>query len=252
MGTATKARGVATCAAIACALFLPGAARADGPAGQTACTLQDEPVSALNRDQLETSLLCLTNSFRAQMGLAPVALDTRLGTASRAHSEDMVARNYFDHRNPEGAGPDQRAVAAGYPGSIGENIAYSSRGTIRVLFENWRDSPGHEQNMLDPYYVAVGIGLAVGRPGGTGITGGQLFGTSAANTAQTGVAGSPKKDAGDKASDSAKCEAARRALNSKRSAYRKAPWASSAATIKRLRAQMRKAKRRQAQACGAA
>ena len=84
------------------------------------------------------------------MGLAPVALDTRLRGASRAHSVDMVARNYFDHTSPDGAGPDDRAAAAGYPGVVGENIAYNSVGTIRVLFEAWRDSPGHEQNMLDP------------------------------------------------------------------------------------------------------
>ena len=208
-------------------------------------------MSAANRAELETSLLCLTNSYRAEMGLAPVGLDTRLGAASRAHSEDMVARNYFEHTNPEGAGPDERAAAAGYPGEVGENIAYSSVGTIRVLFEAWRDSPGHEQNMLDPSYRAVGIGLAVGRPGGGGITGAQLFGTSPANTSETGVAGAVRKDAGV-ASGSAKCEAAYRILVSKRNAYRKAPWVSSLAKIKRLRAQMRKAKRRYDRACAAA
>jgi uncharacterized protein YkwD len=250
MGKASKARGVAACAIASCALLLPGAAPADGPAAQSSCTNQDVRVSAVNRAQLETSLLCLTNSYRAAMGLAPVGLDIRLQAASRAHSEDMVARNYFEHTSPDGRGPAERAAAAGYPGDVGENIAYNSAGTIRVLFEAWRDSPGHEQNMLDPAYAAVGIGLAVGRPGGSGITGGQLFGTSPADTSETGVA--DEADDAGKATGSAKCEAARRALATKRSAYRKSPWVTSPAKVKRLRAEMRRAKRRYDKACAAA
>jgi hypothetical protein len=162
----------------------------------------------------------------------------------------MVARNYFEHTSPEGDGPADRGAAAGYPGDVGENIAYNSVGTIRVLFEAWRDSPGHEQNMLDPSYAAVGIGIAVGRPGGGGITGGQLFGTSPADTSETGVA--EEADGAGKTPNSAKCEAARRALVSKRNAYRKAPWVTSPAKIKRLRADIRKAKRRYDKACGGA
>lgn len=252
MSSESKARGVAACALVACAVLLHGSSRADGPAAETACTQQDVRVSSANRAQLESSLLCLTNAYRAGLGLAPVLLDTRLGAASRAHSVDMAARSYFDHVSPEGTGPEERAAAAGYPGSVGENIAYSSQGTIRVLFEAWRDSPGHQQNMLDPGYRAVGIGLAVGRPGGGGITGTQLFGDHPANTSETGKP--DPKQAGVLTAmrgGSKKCRKARRALRAKRTAYRKAPWATSRAKVKRLRAKMRKAKRRYLKACRA-
>ena len=100
----------------------------------------------------------------------------------------MVKRDYFDHTSPDGRGPTQRARAAGYPSGVGENIAYSSDATIRTLFDLWKGSSGHNQNMLGTSYRATAVGLAVGRPGGGyGITGGQLFGSSGANTGETGL-----------------------------------------------------------------
>ena len=116
---------------VACALLLPGAARADGPAGQTACTQQDVRVSAVNRAQLETSLLCLTNSYRAQMGLAPGRArhppGCRVARPQRGHGRPQLLRP----QEPRGSGPGERAARPAIPGGVGENIAYSSRGTIR-------------------------------------------------------------------------------------------------------------------------
>ncbi|CAN5456929.1 hypothetical protein BH20ACT15_BH20ACT15_15710 [soil metagenome] len=73
------------------------------------------PINSLNRAQLDDSLLCLTNAHRVQSGVAPVALDTRLAVAARAHSEDMVARNYFDPARPPVATRDRRDRAASAP-----------------------------------------------------------------------------------------------------------------------------------------
>ena len=53
----------------------------------------------------------------------PLALNQFLTTAARAHSLDMATRNFFDHTNPSGQSPTNRAQAAGYGGTAGENIA---------------------------------------------------------------------------------------------------------------------------------
>ena len=134
---------------------------------------------------MERSLLCLTNLHRARNGLGALKRDTRLGAAARAHSADMVARNYFDHFTPEGTSPSDRARAAGYPGGAGENLAALGGGaTAFALFDGWRRSAGHNQNMLNPPYVTAGMGVAPGFPGrpGVGATGTQMFGFAAANT----------------------------------------------------------------------
>ena len=54
----------------------------------------------------------------------PLAMnETLLGTA-RAHSQDMIDRDYFAHDTPEGVTPFQRMANAGYNyTTAGENIA---------------------------------------------------------------------------------------------------------------------------------
>ena len=191
--------GTIAVASIAAALGAPAAAQA-----QQQCVFQGVKASAGTAGKVERSLLCLTNLHRVRNGLAALKRDTRLGAAARGHSADMVARNYFDHVTPEGAGPSQRAQAAGYPGGAGENIAANGTGSAFSLFDQWRNSAGHNQNMLTAGYVAAGFGVARGFPGaGAGVTGTQMFGFLAANTGDTAL---------DLYASSAKCAKAKLAV----------------------------------------
>lgn len=179
--------GFATGAVCAVVLLAPA-----GASAAEQCLFQGMKVNAKNLATVERSVLCLTNLHRFRNGLPPLTGDTRLGTAARNHSADMVARGFFDHTNPEGAGPGDRATAAGYPGGAGENLAANGTGTAAVLFTQWRLSAGHNANMLGDYRAA-GMGVAPGFPGGSGgggpsITGTQMFGLAAANTGDTGLA----------------------------------------------------------------
>lgn len=51
-----------------------------------------------------------------RLGNNQTALSYHSGIAdvARLHSADMVARNYFEHDSPEGIGPDERGVRAGF------------------------------------------------------------------------------------------------------------------------------------------
>ena len=56
--------------------------------------------------------------------------------ASRQHSQDMFARNYFAHVTPDGNGPSQRVAAAGLTASgVAESIAYSYQSGYPVTNE---------------------------------------------------------------------------------------------------------------------
>jgi uncharacterized protein YkwD len=106
----------------------------------------------------------------------PLAPNAALLQASRAHSADMLARNYFAHETlGTGQTPDQRDVAAGYAGSqFAENIA--ERGTTGTLDQNqvvvqihndlFIDSTepgrGHRTNLLDPGLSEAGVGISFG------------------------------------------------------------------------------------------
>ena len=151
------------------------------------CLFQGVKVAGKTAGKVERSLLCLANVHRLRNGLDPLRRDTRLARAARAHSADMVARGYFDHTTPEGRDPSDRARAAGYPGGVAENLAANSTGSAFSLFEGWRNSSGHNANMLGPHRTA-GFGIARGFPGGgRGGTGTQMFSSAGANTGDTAL-----------------------------------------------------------------
>jgi uncharacterized protein YkwD len=109
---------------------------------------------------LETEVVTLTNTFRTANGCGALRIDNRLVTAARAHSTDMVTRNFFDHTGSDGSSFVQREVAAGYTtGASAENIAWGYR-TPQDVVTGWINSPGHRANMLNCASVAVGVGLA--------------------------------------------------------------------------------------------
>ena len=113
--------------------------------------------------------LCLLNQERARQGVAPLGYDVRLEAASQAHSEDMVARRFFEHDTPEGLEPYARMAAAGYPatnGFTGENIAWGehAESSPAEIMDSWMHSPPHREAILHPQYVEVGVGMALGAP----------------------------------------------------------------------------------------
>ena len=117
----------------------------------------------------EAATLCLLDHERAEHGLPPFARDARLDRASRAHSRDMAARDFFAHRGRGGSQPIDRMRAAGWPASRGggaENIAWGAGGasTPAEIVEGWMNSPGHRANILDPRNRIIGVGIARGAP----------------------------------------------------------------------------------------
>ncbi|NOQ14772.1 MAG: hypothetical protein GQ583_09915 [Methyloprofundus sp.] len=105
----------------------------------------------------------------------PLSSNSHLLDATRAHSEDMLNRDFFAHNNPDGESPFDRMRSAGYVyQTAGENLAYSgSTGSINELamalqlhdnlfLDTNYPHRGHRVNILNPNYREVGVGLAYG------------------------------------------------------------------------------------------
>lgn len=112
-------------------------------------------------------LLNLINQERAGHGLSPVVADTTLNSLAQAHSEDMKSRDFFNHINPDGETPNDRRLAKGIPMPVGENLAIAP--TTIYTHEGLMQSGIHRNNILNPDWTKVGIGIAVG-PSGSLIT----------------------------------------------------------------------------------
>jgi uncharacterized protein YkwD len=120
--------------------------------------------STLVSDDYQLKLLSLINEFRQQANLSPFELSTILSGAAQAHAEDMVQNSYFDHVGLDGSSPADRAQRAGYPsGFVGENIAAGNE-LPEAVFEQWINSPGHRDNMLNENYTEVGVGGVLHAP----------------------------------------------------------------------------------------
>ena len=112
----------------------------------------------------EAQVLSLVNEERAQAGCSPVTADKELGTLAQRFSDDMAARGFFDHTDPDGDTPWDRARQMGISDLGGENIA-RGQADAQAVMDSWMDSPGHRANILNCDYKTLGVGVHVG-PGG--------------------------------------------------------------------------------------
>ncbi|MFF2365333.1 sigma-70 family RNA polymerase sigma factor [Streptomyces sp. NPDC058122] len=110
-------------------------------------------------------VVALVNKERATAGCGPLTEDPQLEDAAQAHSDDMAARDFFEHTNPDGADPGKRITAAGYQWSTyGENIAMGQQ-TPESVMESWMNSPGHRANILNCSFKNIGVGVHKGSGG---------------------------------------------------------------------------------------
>ncbi|MEU6878804.1 CAP domain-containing protein [Streptomyces sp. NPDC046712] len=110
-------------------------------------------------DSTADQVISLVNAERAKAGCGPLTANSQLTRAAQAHSDDMAARDFFDHTNPDGAGPGERVTATGYPWSTyGENIAMGQSSAEQVM-ESWMNSPGHRANILNCSFKEIGVGI---------------------------------------------------------------------------------------------
>lgn len=109
-------------------------------------------------DTEEREFVDLVNEYREENGLPPVTVSATLTRAAEAHAHDMAEGDFMSHTGSDGSDPGDRAVTAGYPASagVGENLAETE--TAHDSMWAWRGSlTGHNENMLNPAWNAIGI-----------------------------------------------------------------------------------------------
>lgn len=113
-------------------------------------------------DNEEQAFLQIINNYRQQNGLATLSPSDTLDRSAQWKSQDMGANAYFAHDDtPTGRTWIQRIRDCGYGYNtyIGENIA-AGYTTAADVFTAWKNSPGHNANMLGASYSAISIGRA--------------------------------------------------------------------------------------------
>jgi uncharacterized protein YkwD len=137
-----------------------------------------------NLELVRGALDCLHDQVRSQHALGTLASNAALEAAAAEHTDDMIARRYFEHETPEGGTFDQRILAAGYARksdgyALGENLIWASGdlATPAALMNAWMGSEGHRENILNARYRELGLAVRLGTPTGeAGVTVSAEFG----------------------------------------------------------------------------
>lgn len=142
---------------------------------------------------IEALIVQKMNAYRANAGLPPLVVSDTLTTDSRAWSKHMAVDNDFNH-DPEFRYLGSQSLDGASTNYAGENIAYNSMRNFGAqlgargndyktpdqaasdLFEQWKNSQGHDKNMLAENNV-VGVGVHIGdlADGGLTVWGTQKF-----------------------------------------------------------------------------
>jgi uncharacterized protein YkwD len=143
------------------------------------------------------------NSYRSSKGLKTLSVNAALERAAQKYAQFLAGRDQTsaaDWHTVDGRSPQQRAAAEGYTSGVWENVqlnwGYSD--PAAKAMEWWKNSPGHNANMLNAGHTAMGVGAArsasgkwffvamFGQQGGTsgGTTGGGTGGAMKKVTVQ--------------------------------------------------------------------
>lgn len=109
----------------------------------------------------ETQMVNLVNQERINRGIRALSVNETLVTIARLKSADMVKNNYFDHNSPTYGSPFDMMKKYGVTyKTAGENIAGNS--STAAAHQALMNSEGHRDNILNPNFNQIGIGIASG------------------------------------------------------------------------------------------
>lgn len=117
---------------------------------------------AVNASEINAeNIVNLVNKERSAYGLSALKVNQELENAAVEKSKDMLFRNYFDHY-AFGQTPWMFIIRAGYNYSIaGENLA-KGFSTSEGVVNAWMNSASHRENILNPQYQEIGVGVVKG------------------------------------------------------------------------------------------
>ena len=91
---------------------------------ETGSNIKNERV--LEGGDWKAGILALINNERRERKLQPLGINEKLNRAAQSHSTDVVANNFFSHKDSNNLSPIDCASQVNYKyQKVGENIAYN-------------------------------------------------------------------------------------------------------------------------------
>lgn len=120
--------------------------------------------SLADRDYTQTSLnpefaRDIINQYRAEHGLKPLKLNAQLTEAAKAHSRDLAKWDRISHYGSDGSNPWDRVKRSGFKARLAAENVGTGQVDFGEVMKGWKDSPGHNKNLLlsDAEYMGIAL-----------------------------------------------------------------------------------------------
>ena len=125
-----------------------------GAAADPAPPVEDDNTGLTDNMEIRQEMIRLINQTRKVNGVSELSVNEALMNAAQVCSN----QRYTWHHAPE---EGQAAAEAGYPYGFGDNLTVFT-GTVdaaQCAVDNWINSPGHFETMIDPRCDCIGVGV---------------------------------------------------------------------------------------------
>ncbi len=104
--------------------------------------------------------LYIINGYRAEKGVSPLKLSSNLTVIACARAEEIAWSGKHSHTRPNGLRFSSILKEAGIKeGTVGENIGWGYS-TVNEVCKEWKNSESHYENIMNPKFTEIGIGVA--------------------------------------------------------------------------------------------
>ena len=132
---------------------MPSGSYETAPAG--ALSDRDYSTTQLNVDMARD----IINQYRKDNGVKPLKLSAELTAAAKAHSRDLAKWDRISHYGSDGSNPWDRVKRTGYKARLAAENVGTGQVTFDEVMKGWKNSPGHNKNLLLPDAENMGLAL---------------------------------------------------------------------------------------------
>jgi uncharacterized protein YkwD len=113
---------------------------------------------------LQSKIISETNLQRQENGNLPALTENaKLDAAAASKANDMFLHQYFEHVSPSGIDPGKLVQSHGYDYIVeGENLILGNFSSEKEVLQDWMNSPGHRENILNVRYTEIGAAVIKG------------------------------------------------------------------------------------------
>jgi uncharacterized protein YkwD len=128
-------------------------------------SFEKAPTGALSdRDYSRTALdpglaRDMINQYRAEHGLKPLKLSAELTAAAKMHARDLAKWDRISHYGSDGSNPWDRVKRSGFKARVAAENVGTGQVDFSEVMKGWRESPGHNKNLLlgDADYMGIAL-----------------------------------------------------------------------------------------------